>query len=165
MTDNTYTITSPDLRRAADKLAQLDGQVDRVLKPTMGQALELLRGDIADYPRATAANRPPGINGYSWYERGFGTRTVTRRSYPTSEELGRSWTTETEGGFFGGGVRGTVGTGVSYGPYVHDPDKQASFHTARGWPTTDEVVRENEKGIVGLFERAVNKLFKMVGLK
>ena len=158
-------IDASELDRLDGQLEKMQRQVDGTLKKAMGQSMELLRADLAKYPPESAANRSPGVNGYSWYERGFGTHTVTGLSYPTSEELGRSWNKKVKGSFFGGSVTGTLRAGASYGGYVHDPEMQASFHAARGWPTTEEVAEKNESKVQGIFNRAIAGLLRRVGLK
>ncbi|GAG42428.1 unnamed protein product, partial [marine sediment metagenome] len=105
------------------------------------------------YPPESAANRPPGINGYSWYQRGFGTRTTTGRGYNTSEGLGRAWTWEVTNG----GRRGEVGNDTSYGPYVQDKTKQTRFHKARNWKTIQDVLKKATPKIVGFFKRGYDK--------
>lgn len=122
------------------------------LKRPMTKAVAHLHRVIAEYAPSSGANSPG--NGYSWYERGFGTRTRTGKGYPTSETLGKRWTHEVEAD----GKRGVVGNNASYGPYVQSAEKQAGFHAARGWQT-DEKVAESEAGkVVGFFDDEVRKL-------
>ena len=147
----------------ADQLRQADRQIDRELRGALSRSLELVRERVADYPDRTAANSPPGINGYSWYERGFGTRTVTGLGYDTSEELGRSWNIKIKRGFFGGDLRGVLGTGVSYAPYVHDERRQVGFHAARGWPTVQDAFRERADDIKQIFQRMINRIASKLG--
>lgn len=111
------------------------------LRAGLSGAAETVRDAIAEYPPASAANSPPGING-RWYERGFGTRTLSGVAYPTSEMLGRSWTIKVEP------LRAIVGSKASYGPNVQDREAQASFHRARGWKTIQDVAEAKAKEIV-----------------
>ncbi|HNS38687.1 MAG TPA: hypothetical protein PKJ56_00400 [Promineifilum sp.] len=122
----------------------------------MTKAVAHLHNRIAEYPPATAANSPPGRNGYSWYERGYGTKTVTGKAFPTSETLGRSWTTEVEDN----GKRGLVGTNVSYGPYVQDGERQASFHARNGWKTDATIAEEEGETVTGFFDGKVKAVIK-----
>jgi len=117
---------------------------------------EHLRGKIAVYPPDTAANRPPGTNGYSWYERGFGTRTVTGKAYPTSETLGRSWTTQVRG--FGDNMAAFLGTRASYAPPVQNAERQARWHSARGWITVQEALRDSEAWIREFGANCINRI-------
>jgi phage gpG-like protein len=117
---------------------------------------EHLRGKIAVYPSDTQANRPPGVNGYSWYERGFGTRTVTGRAYPTSENLGKSWTTQVRG--FGDNMTAFVGTRASYAPYVQDAERQAQKLGDYGWGTVQEALRASEQWIKDFGENCINRI-------
>lgn len=146
------------LEQLQRRFGLLPAEVMRVINAAMGGAVEIIRGGVAKYPKATAANKPPGLNGYSWYERGFGTRTVTGRAYPTSETLGKSWTTKVTP--ISGGVRGTVGTRTSYAPFVQDKERQAAFHRARGWPTVQGVLEARAEKIAALFRAAIQRVLR-----
>ncbi len=136
---------------------QFPQEVNRVIRSALRSATELVRGWIAYYPGATAANRPPGING-RWYERGFGTRTETGKAYPTSEMLGRSWATRVSGQ---GPWKGNIGTTVSYGPVVQDADKQARVHRGR-WRTVQDAIKENRQKVIGLILTGIRRAIAMV---
>ena len=114
-------------------------------KRPMTKAVAHVHDKIAQYPPATAANSP---GGYSWYERGFGTRTRTGLAWRTSETLGRRWTHDVSAD----GKRGVVGNNASYGPYVQSGEKQAAFHAARGWQTDEQVAEKEQRKVVGFFE-------------
>ena len=147
------------LERAVERFPQ---QVGRGLRTATKGALEMLRGGLADYPPATQANRKPGVNGYSWYERGYGVKTVTGRGYPTSETLGRSWNSKIKG-VADKGVIGVVGTRASYARAVQDADKQAKFHAARGWPTAQGVMAEKGDAIRRLFADVIDRMLRRLG--
>jgi hypothetical protein len=123
--------------------ASLDRKLKMLTKPTkpikkgMDNYLGFLRKKITPYPPATAANRKPGINGYSWYVRNFGTRTVTGKAYPTSEQMSKKWTFKTR--VRGASVRGEIINLASYSPYVQG-EQQARFHAMRGWKRADKVI-------------------------
>lgn len=122
------------------------------LRRPMTKAVAHLHDRIAKYPPATTANSP--ANGYSWYERGFGTRSRTGRAWPTSETLGRRWTHEVDAD----GRRGVVGNNASYGPFVQSAEKQAAFHAARGWVTDEQVADKEADKVVGFFEDEIRDL-------
>jgi len=143
-----------DFLKALDRFP---AEVDREIRPKLRASTELLRGDIAEYPPATQANRPPG-DGHRWYERGFGTRTVTGKSYPTSEMLGRSWTTSVTGR---GPWEGRVGTTASYARPVQDEDEQAEIHRGR-WPTVQGAVKRNTPKIVGLILSGIRRAIALL---
>jgi hypothetical protein len=148
------------LEKLHQAAAKFPSQVQQGMQAATKGAVELIRAGVAKYPPATAANRAPGING-RWYVRGFGTKTVTGRSYPTSEVLGKSWTTEIK--TLGGTVRGVVGTRVSYARYVQDEEKQAAFHTARGWPTAQGVLKERADDIQAFFAHMIRNILQRFG--
>jgi hypothetical protein len=140
--------------RGLDKVM---AKLDKVGKPgafkrPMTKAVAHLHNRIAKYPPSSEANSPG--SGYSWYERGFGTRTVTGRAYPTSETLGRRWTHDVSAD----GKRGVVGNNASYGPFVQSEEQQAAFHKRRGWETDVTVAEKEGKTVVGFFEDEIREL-------
>ena len=136
-------------------LAKLPRELDAEMTKTMRQAVQLVRGEIAQYPSATEANAPG--SGYSWYERGFGTRTRTGLAYPTSERLGASWATQVRSGM--ADWRGIVGTNVSYAGFVQG-EEQAGFHGARGWKKAGDVLESKAGAIRRLFQQALGRLVR-----
>ncbi len=142
------------LDKVINKLEKIGGR-GALLRP-MKRATAYLHEKAATYPPATSANRPPGNNGYSWYERGFGTRTVTGAAFPTSETLGRRWTTEVSAD----GRKGVVGNNASYGPYVQSGEQQAGFHARNGWKTDAMIAEEEGDKVVGFFDEEIAELTK-----
>lgn len=122
------------------------------LRRPMTRAVAHVHDKIAQYPPSTAANSPS--NGYSWYERGFGTRSRTGRAWPTSETLGRRWTHEVAAD----GRSGVVGNNASYGPFVQSAEQQAAFHARRGWVTDEQVAEKEGDKVVGFFEDEIEDL-------
>ncbi len=127
-------------------------QSGKVKKKAMDQSVKVVRADVAKYPAAGQANS--AANGYSWYQRGLGTRTATGLVYATSETLGRRWTDDVRKG----GNEGVVGNNASYARFVQDADLQASFHKARGWPTVQEVVTDRSGDILEFFSLAYREV-------
>ena len=143
-------------------LKQFPKEVQRGLRVAMRVAAEKVRSGVAQYPEATGANFPPGLDGYRWYERGFGTRTVTGRAYPTSETLGRSWTVKVKQ--TARMTRGIIGTNVSYAEFVQGT-KQAGFHRARGWKTVEQVLFTRRGAIWRAFGAVVRKVLAKIAAK
>lgn len=143
-------VTVKGLDKLIEKLERL-GKADALKRP-MTQAVQHLHDTIAEYPPSGIANSP--MNGYSWYERGFGTRTRTGRAWNTSETLGRRWTEEVSAN----GQRGVVGNNASYAEYVQSAEKQAGFHAMRGWKTDEQVTREEAGVVVEFFNDAIARL-------
>ena len=153
------------------KLEQMPGAINRGLASTIAGAVEMLRGGLAKYPRATEANQPRAWNSvYSrrtrrpnntWYERGYGSKWVVKsgevRGRATSQTLGRSWTTQVK--TLTNGIVGVVGTRASYARVVQDRDQQADYHAARGWPTAQGVLEEKTPKIRRLFEQMLARLW------
>jgi len=149
------------LDRIQHKLKQLEPR--RYMSDVMGECLSDIKDDVAVYPPATEANQPRsftsgGVN--RWYERGYGSRWARKDGSiggsPTSEELGRSWTTRVEQQ----GMRGVVGNKVSYGPFVQDEDDQAPFHKERGWGTIQEVAKRQAPKAIRRIQAAIRKILR-----
>lgn len=122
------------------------------LRRPMTRSVAHLHDKIGKYPPSSIANSPG--NGYSWYERGFGTRSRTGRGWPTSETLGRRWTHEVSPD----GKTGRVGNNASYGPYVQSAERQAAFHARRGWETDEQVAAKEADTVVGFFDDEIREL-------
>jgi len=157
MPDSIISLQVHGLEELRKEFLQWPDKLEQGTKATMKGATEILRQYVADYPPASYANVPPGRNG-RWYVRGFGTRTVTGKAYPTSQNLGRSWVTEVRG--VGREVRGILGTRVTYAPFVQDAERQAQFHRRRGWPTVQEALKVKADEIVGLFDAMIKRLMR-----
>lgn len=74
---------------------------------------------------------------------------------PTSETLGRRWAIWSKD-------RMTVylGNNATYARAVHDAEKQAKFHAARGWKTIQAVLAAEGQKVVGFVERAIRQGLK-----
>jgi len=126
--------------RDADKLlAQYSGsELNDKLRPAMERSLELVRGEMADYPPP-----PPG----STYIRGG----------PRSEKLGQRWTTARPViSNISGGLEGKIGNNASYAPWVQNRQFQARVHQGR-WQTDEDVLERNERRIRQEFEDALRR--------
>jgi hypothetical protein len=148
----TVTIKPEGLDKLTAKFKSISDL--KFIKAVLRAAGETVKGKIAKYPSATSANQPNDTG--RWYERGYGPKWMTRAGVhgrATSETLGRRWTTRTEDN----GLTVIVGNNASYGPYVQDRDSQASFHTARGWRTIQDVAEEEGPRIIQQVKDEVEK--------
>ena len=118
------------------KMKMLTNPVKPIRKG-MQNYMGFLEDKIMPYPPTTQANRSPGINGYSWYQRGFGTKTVTNRRYPTSEQMSKKWSFKTR--VIAANVRGEIINNASYAPFVQG-EEQVWYHAMRGWRRADKVI-------------------------
>jgi len=119
-------------------------QVERaqILRKPMRRALAILENQVKRYPPTRPGQR---------YIRGRGpTNSRGRLRRETSERLGQSWTTKIEG--TRNGLRGEVGTNVSYAPWVVADRFQAWMHRGR-WFTDKSILDDNERDINRVFER------------
>lgn len=99
------------------------------IAPGLFALAEEIRSYLAPYPPATIRNSPSNPRG-RWYERGYGYRSRTGRSWPTSELLGRSWAVSTPML-----SRAVLTNKASYGKWVHAADHQAAVMATIGWKT------------------------------
>lgn len=124
------------------ELVLYESRLRRLLRPQaallrgMRRYLELVEDRVTPYAPPSRANIPPGING-RWYVRGFGTRTITGKAYPTSEQMNRRWLFGAVS--FQDGVTGSIRNLASYSGYVVG-DFQTKLHKRRGWPNVDTSV-------------------------
>lgn len=152
MTDLNIRIKGLD--RIARKLDKLENA--QYLSAAMTAGLSHLKDGVAQYPPASEANQPYQRR---WYERNWGSKWMRRDASiggrRTSEMLGKSWTTRIENR----GVRGILGTKVSYAPFVQDKTRQARFHAMRGWKTVQDVIRERRRRVVRGIRGAVRHIW------
>lgn len=143
-------------------LDELFKRLDGIADPNLGQTMlvaggEHLRGVIAQYPPATAANQPRP--GQTWYERGYGTRWGRKDGSiggrKSSEALGRGWNVQAESA-----RRVVVANSASYGPLVQSAQHQAPFHAARGWITDEQVIEQEAETVMAFF---VNEIDRILG--
>jgi len=136
----TVTFKLEGLENLLAKLKSLEDL--KFLKAILRATGVTTKKHIATYPSATEANSPRGP-GMSWYQRGQGTHYQKvgggESIYKTSETLRDQWTTEVKDN----GLTVKVGNNVTYGPFVQDKEKQAWFHKARGWLTTQDVIEQD----------------------
>lgn len=128
------------------------------IRAAVKAAAEHMKGKISQYPPASEANSPSRGR---WYERGYGPKWSTKNGVhgrKTSETLGRKWTVKT----LEGGLAAEVGNNVSYSPYVHDDDKQASFHAARGWKTLEQIIKQEQKKVVRMVTKIVESEIRRI---
>lgn len=148
MTDNNFITIKIDLTKQMRQLTQL-GKMDAVKAAIKAAALHI-KGKISTYPPATIANTAANPGG-RWYQRGYGPKWNTRdgvHGRKTSETLGRRWSISSTDG----GMGATISNNASYVEYVHDDQKQAGFHGARGWKTARQVAEQETDEIVRFVE-------------
>lgn len=138
------------LKELAERLDATEG-----LKSGIQAAILYVKGKIAKYPPATAANKPGRFDAkgkpMGWYERGMGWHSPSGRVYARSETLGRRWTTTTKSN----GYIGVVGNNATYAKYVQDRDHQAWFHGIRGWKTVQDIAETELETIKKIIKDAI----------
>ena len=118
------------------KLKRLENPTKPVAKG-MRNYMTFLKKKVKPYPPESLANRKPGVNGYSWYVRNYGVKTITGKSYRTSEQMSKKWSFRTRA--MGNTVRSTILNEASYSDYVQG-EKQVWYHAMRGWRRVDKVI-------------------------
>lgn len=136
------------------ELVLYEQRLRRLLNPQlalergMRRYLDSIEGTITKYAPVSRANIPPGING-RWYVRGIGTRTITGRTYHTSEQMNRKWLFGVTAG--AASVIGSIRNLASYSGYVVG-DFQTKLHKSRGWVNVDKTIDETEARLGELTE-------------
>ena len=144
----------------------------------LARAANLLAGNTkrgqyaAEYPPETWRNKPPGNNG-SWYERGFGTRYITRKSAiggspffkniggagnNTSQDFQDNWRVSVED------IEAHVFTEVTYAPFLLDTTIRPAWVKEVGWRDVNQIAEEFtpvfEKVILEELDAAVDKALR-----
>lgn len=126
----SYTIRITGLDEIRARLGQnFMSALDPAIQATALQLEQLIK----PYPPPTIANSPSNPTRH-WYERGYGSRWVTKRGEirgkNTSQKLGIRWVVGKLAP-----LQWAIKNIASYAEYVHSSEKQARWHTARGWLT------------------------------
>ena len=132
------------LRRKLAKLKNF-----KALVPTMVGAAKHVEQKIKKYPPSTFRNKPPT----PYYIRGRGTQVSKNRNLGNSEDLLDKWTIKG----MKGGMKQIVGNKVSYGLPVQGP-KQVPLFKEIGWKTTDEVMKDEERFVLGQIHKKVDQI-------
>ena len=120
-----------------------------------------IKGVIAEYPPADAANSPSNVDG-RWYERGYGPRWIRKRrrkkggqlgGYKTSETLGKKWTVAERNR----GMTQVIGNNVSYGEWVQSEEKQSKVMAGRGWITDEQAIKQEGDTVLGFVKDEIDK--------
>jgi len=165
-----------DILERLERLERMDG-----VQAALMAAGKHVKGVVDDYPPETEANKPTNPSG-RWYERGYGPRwwvkggevsagyggksaQAQRREIlgkarkglihgrKTSKDLDKQWTIKP---LWATAV--VVGNNVSYAPFVQDEERQARFHKRRGWPTVQQVAKQETEWVRRFVENYLRKL-------
>ena len=135
-------------------LVKIDAQVSDETATKIVKAITAAQAEkLETYPPKSPANSPPGKNG-RWYERGFGTRTVTGRSYMTSENFKAKWQEKQHGP-----RRRDLQNNASYGGYLMG-NNQVRWAKGVGWKKMKEVLEQESDKYLQLAARVVAKVNK-----
>lgn len=168
MTEVEITITGID--DFIDALHNAPEIAEPLAEQAMARSLLAIQGRVAEYPPESEANRPrlaytrPLVRGPDpnrWYERGYGTKWITRdgrvHGKKTSRFLGRQWAHEVQ--TRPDAILGVVGNSAPYADEVQG-SRQKSYHAARGWLTLDHAVEQSVEDIEAAFGEAVEALLE-----
>ena len=152
---------TPTLKEVMIKIkAVIDDPVSR--QRALNKAGEQLKKIMAIYPPPGIWNRAPGTRGDNrWYERGYGSRWLTRGGQlggvNNSQKLDRSWVSEKRDEFIQ-----SVFTGVTYAPFLLDPDQRVFWALSHGWVSVDDTVKnfeeEFEKIVLDELDNQIDKI-------
>ncbi len=126
--------------------------VMRVLRPPMEASLLSLHNDLTDYPSPSTGKvrfKTAKQRKYFFWALSNG---VIQVPYVRSGKLGQSWNTRvTE---TGSGMRGEIGTNMSYARWVQSAESQARIHQGN-WLTDEQAFGKRRDEIVARFRRAI----------
>jgi len=128
--------------------AQVSGKTARKMLTAIGGKLH---ADIARYPPTSPANFRPGNNGYSWYERAVGTKTVTDITYATSQRFKSKWPDSPK---FQNDFKAVYDNRTTYGGYLMG-DVQVAWAKRVGWQQMRDVLEDNSKSYAELARRVI----------
>lgn len=159
-------MTTIELKGLREAIAKLDRATsDAVVKRILTAGAIHLYGKAKEYPPSTEANQPRGFNSvYSirsrramntWYQRGYGSKWVRKDgsigSRQSSEQLQQNWSMRVLSN------SAVIGNNASYGIYVQDERKQASFHKGRGWRTIQDITEKERDTVLQFAKREVDR--------
>jgi hypothetical protein len=152
----TIQLTLGGIDRLQTKLDRLQN-IGGTLALPIRDGCMAISSDLRKYPPISEANLPPRPPPGRFYIRGVGgfylRKNGTLQRTSPSQRLGVSWsTTFTNRPDL---ARGVIATGVTYAPYVHDAQTQASFHKRRGWPTVQALFQKHGPRILAAMSRAI----------
>ena len=126
--------------------------VMQVLRPPMEASLTSLYNDLTDYPPPSTGPmrfKTAKQRRYFFWALSNG---VIQVPYVRTGKLGQSWNTRvTE---TGSGLRGQVGTNMSYARWVQSAESQARIHQGN-WLTDEQAFGKRRDEIVTRFRRAI----------
>ncbi len=139
---------------------QLQAKLKRLENPSkaidrgMRDYITDIKKEIIEYPPESAANIPPGPNGYSWYKRRYGTVTITGLKWKTSQDMLNRWSFKTAAQ--ASKVRATITNNASYASFVVG-DRQVGFHKRRGWKVAFETIDRTKGDALKLIEKQIDR--------
>lgn len=128
-----------------------------VLRPPMEASLLSLHDDLTDYPpRPQRPYLKPPLRTAKQRRYFFWAlkQGIIKVPYTRTGKLGQSWTWEITQ--TGAGLRGTVGTNMSYAKWVQNEESQAAIHRGN-WLTDAAAVQRRRAGIGRRFAAAIKR--------
>lgn len=149
--------------KGIDKLLiKFDGIEPAIKRGVKASALHI-KGRVAEYPQATAANAPKTYSSggnNNWYVRGWGGKWALKgggwHGRKSSENLGRKWTIVSTNN----GLTAKIGNNVSYGKWVQSPEFQARALERIGWKTTEQVAEDERLNVERFIRGEIDKALK-----
>jgi hypothetical protein len=149
MPDSGVTMEIKGMEELIKKLEKL-GKMSKVHAGLRAAGM-YVKGKIAIYPPATAANQP---GSGSWYQRGWGIRYAGGGGKQTSEQLGKKWTSKYDKAKF----EVIIGNNASYARFVQGPKgTQSKAMKKIGWTSIDTIAKEETKRVQEYVFEAVRR--------
>jgi len=114
-----------------------------------------VKGKISHYPAQRHGPQPfvsdPQRIGFFYHLNHEDITVPYERGGRNSQRLGASWTTTSRDG----GLTQAIGTNVSYAKLVQGPGEQTHYHATTGWPTTDQVIAQEQATVIEYIRQGI----------
>lgn len=127
------------LDAVVNKLSATPDKIDKVMKSTMEESLNMLRGATPSYPP------PPPASKYK--RTGYLRMSLTGPGADSIYKIAGS----------GADMTGQFGTSLVYAKYVIDENRQAYMHKGRWW-TMNSIYNATKDKIINLWNSMINKV-------
>ena len=143
----------------SEVVAKLDPkELEAQLAWALKGASDIIRADVRTYP--PQSHKPmkwKSAKQRRWFFANLRAGNIEvpyrRGQSPGSEKLGASWTRKLERGV---NPSVTIGTRVSYAPWVMDKDRQADYHKGN-WPTVQSIAEKRANDVKRFIETALQR--------
>lgn len=159
MTNSITVKIDPQLLQ---RIARIQNADSTIIKPAITAGLAVLQDDISEYfPKKKGAfsrlATPRQRRAY-WAKVKSGEARHDDNGYVRTNHTGRKWTTAVNRK--GRGVVGILGNNAPAAKWMHSAKHQQKFHAETGFRTDEEVVKDNERKVLQIFDAHVRRAIR-----